>query len=68
MFVAWKISDVLIELIYNSIDNAISGSPSSANRLLLTLRSIVGFLGFDLVSFSIAVIVCLIALFKSNSD
>ena len=68
MFVAWKISDVLLELIYNSIDNAILSSPSFANGLLIELRSVVGFIGFDLVSFLIAVIVCLLALFKSNSD
>jgi hypothetical protein len=68
MFVAWKISDEILELIYNSIDNAILSSPSSANGLLIALKSIVGFIGFDLVSFLIAVIVCLLALIKSNSD
>lgn len=68
MFVAWKISDVLLELIYNSIDNAILSSPSNANGLLIALRSVVGFMGFDLVSFLVAVIVCLLALFKFNSE
>ena len=68
MFVAWKISDVLMELLYNSFDNAILSSPSSANGLLIALRSIVGFIRFDIVSFLIAVIVCLLVLFKSNSD
>jgi len=68
MFVAWKISDVLLELIYNSIDSAILSSPSNANGLLIALKGIVGFMGYDLVSFLIALIVCLLALFKSNSD
>ena len=68
MFVAWKISDVLLELIYNSIDNAILNSSSNANGLLVALRGVVGFIGIDFVSFLIAVIICLIALLKSSSD
>ena len=68
MLVVWKISDVLLELIYNAIDNTVLNSSSSANGLLIALRSIVGFIGIDFVSFLIAVIVCLLALLKSNSE
>lgn len=34
MLVAWKISDVLLELIYDYIDYAILSSPSGVNELL----------------------------------
>lgn len=68
MFVAWKISDVLLELVYNSIDNTISQSSGNVNSLLIILRSIVGFIGIDFVSFLIAVIVLVVALISSNNE
>jgi hypothetical protein len=68
MFVAWKISDVLLELVYNSIDNTISQSSGNVNSLLIILRSIVGFIGIDFVSFLIAVIVLVVALISANNE
>lgn len=66
MFVAWKISDALLEVLYKTIDNSVRQTTGSVKNLLVVLKSIVGFIGFDLVSFLIAVIILVFAQIHSN--
>jgi uncharacterized membrane protein required for colicin V production len=68
MFVAWKISDALLEVLYKTIDNSVMQATGSVKNLLVVLKSIVGFIGFDLVSFLIAVIILVFAQIHSNEE
>jgi len=68
MFVAWKVSDALLEVLYKAIDNSVAHTTGNVQSLLVVLKSIVGFIGFDLVSFLIAVIILVIALLHSNKE
>jgi cell shape-determining protein MreC len=67
-FVLWRISDVLIEFAYDSIDRAIESSNGNVSGLLLATRSIVGLLAFDGTSFAIITIVALISIYKTIRD
>ena len=68
MFVVWKISDALLEVLYKTIDNSVMQTTGSVKNLLVVLKSIVGFIGFDLVSFMIAVIILVFALIHLNEE
>jgi len=68
MFVAWKVSDALLEVLYKTIDNSVMQTTGSVKNQLVVLKSIVGFIGFDLVSFLIAVIILVFALIHSNEE
>lgn len=64
MFVAWKVTDTLLEVAYKQIDNAIDYGSGIAEGLLIALRTVVGIIGIDIVSFVVFVLVLLFTFFK----
>ena len=67
-FITWKISDALLEVANDSIDNAINQMGNDVSGLLETLKVVVGFLAFDGVSFVIVFLLAFLALFKMLSS
>lgn len=68
MFVAWKVTDALLEVAYKQIDNTITNGSGIAEGLLIALRTVVGFIGIDAVSIVIFVLLFLFALFKIKEN
>lgn len=66
--VAWAISDVVFNILYESIDNAIAASGENVTGLLRTMKFVVGFLAFDGVSFACGVLVVIISTFKLKEN
>ncbi|MGD9605709.1 MAG: hypothetical protein AB7V00_06150 [Bacilli bacterium] len=62
--VAWVISDVIFDLLYESIDNAIAASGENVIGLLKAMKAIAGLLAYDGVSFAVGLITAVITVFK----
>lgn len=58
--VAWAISDVVFNILYESIDNAIVSSGENVTGLLKAMKVIAGLLAYDGVSFAIGLITAII--------
>lgn len=58
--VVWVISDVIFDLLYESIDNAIAASGENVTGLLKAMKVIAGLLAYDGVSFAIGLITAII--------
>ena len=67
-FVTWRISDALLEILYESIDASIQSSPDNVSSLLLALRTIVGLLAFDAISFVIVAFGAIASIYKAMKD
>lgn len=57
---AWAISDVVFNILYESIDNAIVSSGENVTGLLKAMKVIAGLLAYDGVSFAIGLITAII--------
>ncbi|MDO9629452.1 MAG: hypothetical protein Q7I99_06095, partial [Acholeplasmataceae bacterium] len=62
--VTWAISDVVFNILYQSIDNAIASSGENITGLLKAMKVIAGLLAFDGVSFVVGLIAAIITVFK----
>ena len=62
--VAWAISDVVFNILYESIDNAIVSSGENVTGLLKAMKAIAGLLAYDGVSFAVGLITAVITVFK----
>jgi len=62
--VAWAISDVVFNILYESIDNAIVSSGENVTGLLKVMKAIAGLLAYDGVSFAVGLITAVITVFK----
>lgn len=62
--VAWAISDVVFNILYESIDNAIVSSGENVTGLLKAMKAIAGLLAYDGVSFALGLITTIISAFK----
>lgn len=62
--VAWAISDVVFNILYESIDNAIVSSGENVTGLLKAMKAIAGLLAYDGVSFAVGLITTIISAFK----
>lgn len=62
--VVWVISDVIFDLLYESIDNAIAASGENVIGLLKAMKAIAGLLAYDGVSFAVGLITAVITVFK----
>lgn len=62
--VAWAISDVVFNILYESIDNAIVSSGDNVAGLLKAMKAIAGLLAYDGVSFAVGLITAVITIFK----
>jgi len=62
--VAWAISDVVFNILYESIDNAIVSSGENVTGLLKAMKTIAGLLAYDGVSFAVGLITTIISAFK----
>ena len=50
--VAWAISDVVFNILYESIDNAIVSSGENVTGLLKAMKAVAGLLAYDGMSFA----------------
>jgi hypothetical protein len=66
--VAWAISDVVFNILYESIDNAIVSSGENVTWLLKAMKVIAGLLAYDGVSFAIGLITAIITVFKLKDN
>jgi len=62
--VVWAISDVVFNILYESIDNAIVSSGDNVAGLLKAMKAIAGLLAYDGVSFAVGLITAVITVFK----
>lgn len=62
--VAGAISDVVFNILYESIDNAIVSSGENVTGLLKAMKAIAGLLAYDGVSFAVGLITTIISAFK----
>jgi hypothetical protein len=62
--VVWAISDVVFNILYESIDNAIVSSGDNVIGLLKAMKAIAGLLAYDGVSFAVGLITAVITVFK----
>ncbi len=62
--VAWAISDVVFNILYESIDNAIVSSGENVTGLLKAMKAVAGLLAYDGVSFLVGLITSIITAFK----
>jgi hypothetical protein len=62
--VAGAISDVVFNILYESIDNAIVSSGENVTGLLKAMKAITGLLAYDGVSFAVGLITTIISAFK----
>lgn len=62
--VAGAISDVVFNILYESIDNAIVSSGENVTGLLKAMKAIAGLLAYDGVSFAVGLITAVITVFK----
>jgi uncharacterized protein with PQ loop repeat len=62
--VVWAISDVLFNVFYVSVDNAILSSGENVSGLLKAMKALAGLLVFDGVSFVVGLITAIITAFK----
>ena len=66
--VAWAISDVLFDLLYESIDNAIAASGENVIGLLKAMKAVAGLLTYDGMSFAVGLITAIISVFKLKDN
>ncbi len=66
--VTWAISDVLFNILYDSIDNAILSSGENVSGLLKAMKVVASLLAFDGVSFVLGVISAIISAFKLKDN
>ena len=66
--VAWAISDVVFNILYESIDNAIVSSGDNVAGLLKAMKVIAGLLAYDGVSFAVGLITAVITVFKHKDN
>ena len=66
--VAWAISDVVFNILYESIDNAIVSSGDNVAGLLKAMKAVAGFLAYDGMSFAMGLITSIITVFKLNDN
>ncbi len=66
--VTWGISDVIFNVLYQTIDNVIMLSGYNVVGLLKTIKVMVEFLTFDGVSFACGVLVAIISVFKLKDN
>ena len=66
--VTWAISDVIFNVLYQMIDDAIMSSGDNVTGLLRTMKFVVGFLAFDGVSFACGVLAVIISTFKLKEN
>jgi len=62
--VAGAISDVVFNILYESIDNAIVSSGENVTGLLKAMKAIAGLLAYDGVSFAVGLLTAIITVFK----
>lgn len=62
--VAWAISDVLFDLLYESIDNAIAASGENVIGLLKAMKVVAGLLAYDGASLAVGLITAIITIFN----
>ncbi|NLC96855.1 MAG: hypothetical protein GX675_04715 [Erysipelotrichaceae bacterium] len=62
--VAGAISNVVFNILYESIDNAIVSSGENVTGLLKAMKAIAGLLAYDGVSFAVGLITTIISAFK----
>lgn len=62
--VAWAISDVLFDLLYESIDNAIAASGENVIGLLKAMKVVAGLLAYDVASLAVGLITAIITIFN----
>ena len=66
--VAWAISDVLFDLLYESIDNAIAASGENVTGLLKAMKAVAGLLAYDGMSFAVGLLTTIITVFKLKDN
>lgn len=66
--VAWAISDVVFNILYESIDNAIVSSGENVTGLLKAMKAVAGLLAYDGVSFAVGLITAIITVFKLTDN
>lgn len=62
--VAWAISDVVFNILYESIDNAIVSSGENVTGLLKAMKVIAGLLAYDGVSFAVGLLTAIISVYE----
>jgi hypothetical protein len=66
--VAWAISNVVFNILYESIDNTIVSSGENVTGLLRAMKAITGLLAYDGVSFAVGLITAIITVFKLKDN
>ena len=64
--VAWAISDVVFNILYESIDNAIVSSGENVTGLLKAMKAVAGLLAYDGMSFAVGLLTAIFTVFKKD--
>lgn len=64
--VAWAISDVVFNILYESIDNAIVSSGENVTGLLKAMKAVAGLLDYDGMSFAVGLLTAIFTVFKKD--
>ena len=64
--VAWAISDVVFNILYESIDNAIVSSGENVTGLLKAMKAVAGLLAYDGMSFAVGLLTATFTVFKKD--
>lgn len=66
--VTWAFSEVIFNVLYQSIDNAIVSSGENVTGLLKAMKAVAGLLAYDGVSFAVGLITAITAMFKFKDN